>query len=106
MPRDKYNQRKSPTDLDQPPEKLAPLLEFDLTKPWPERYFGQRFGPSLIRKAQAAGYYVMAEIDDAPVPVTVNDARWEGEVLEVLTLEGYRIPQRLFTLTSLRGYKL
>lgn len=98
--------RQSPTDLDQPEEKLAPILEFDLTKPWPATYYGSKFGPSLIRKALAAGLYIMAEIDEAPRPVVVSEARWEGEVLEVLTLEGYRIPSRLFTLTSLSGYKL
>ena len=104
--------RQSPTDLDDAGE-VTPTLEFDYrrsnvpgTSSWPERHCGMKFGPNLIRKALTAGFYVMAEIPEAPRPVVVNEARWYGPVFEVLTLEGYRIPDRVFTVTSLKGYKL
>lgn len=78
-------QRHSPTDLDESPAKLAPVLEFDYqrsripgTDSWPPRHFGQKFGPSLIRKALAGGLVVAAEIDEIPYPVAIREARWEG----------------------------
>ena len=108
--------RRAPTDLDESPAPLAPVLEFDYERcndhgrdPWPTHHYGQKFGPSLIRKALKAGLYVMAEIDDAPRPVAVSDAHWAGaanNVFEVVTAEGARIPTRVFTLRSLKGYKL
>lgn len=108
------NARQTPGELDDTP--LKPILEFDYSRSqipgtgsWPSVHFGQKFGPSLIRKALKAGLYVMAEIDDAPRPVAVNEARWagsSGSTLEVLTLEGYRIPSRVWTLTSLKGFQL
>jgi hypothetical protein len=105
-----WSSRQSPTDLDTPP--LEPVLEFDIrrnvAKPgvtaWPEKYFGQRFGPSLIRKALRAGLVVVAEIEGLPYPIAIKDARWDGEILEVVTLEGPRIPDRLFTRKSLKGF--
>ena len=106
MPRG-YNNRRTPTDLDDTP--LAPVLEFDYqrsripgTDSWPPRHFGQKFGPSLIRKALASGLVVVAEVDEIPYPVAIKEARWEGQTLEVLTLEGWRIPERLFTRTSVQ----
>lgn len=97
-----YNSRKTPTDLDDAP--LAPILEFDLTRPWPERYYGNRFGPSLVRKALASGLIVVAEVADIPYPIAVKEVRWCGEVLEVVTLEGPRIAERLFTRKSMAGF--
>lgn len=106
-------QRHSPTDLDESPAKLAPVLEFDISRlnqamkdPWPEKYFGQKFGPSLIRKALAAGLYVMAEIEGFPRPVVVSDAKWDGGAFVVVTAEGLQIPERIWTLSSLKGYQL
>ena len=103
-----FNSRQTPTDLDDTP--LAPVLEFDYqrsrihgTDSWPPRHYGQKFGPSLIRKALASGLVVAAEIDEIPYPVAIREARWEGSTLEVLTLEGWRIPERLFTRTSVKG---
>lgn len=89
-------------DLDDTP--LAPILEFDLTRPWPERYFNQRFGPALVRKALASGLIVVAEVADIPYPIAIKEVRWAGEVLEVMTLEGPRIADRLFTRKSMAGF--
>lgn len=104
-------QKQQLSGLDEPP--LAPVLEFDITcinKPglsrWPEKHFGQKFGPTLIKNALKAGYYVMAEVQGFPRPVPIYNARWDMAVLEVLTAEGYRIPDRVFTLASLKGFKL
>jgi hypothetical protein len=88
---------------------LAPVLEFDFVKPWPTTYYGQKFGPTLIRKAIAAGFYVMAEIPEAPVPVSVTNARWipnVPEAIEVLVMEGWRIPYHIWTLSNLKNVKL
>lgn len=90
-------------------ERLTPVLEFDLTKPWPKIHYGQKFGPTLIRKAIASGLYVMADIPEASVPVSVSNARWilnVAEAIEVLVAEGWRIPNRIWTVSSLRGLKL
>lgn len=102
--------RQSPTDLDDSGDK-APSLEFDYTrgsKPgessWPERHAGMRFGPGLIRRALASGLVVVAEIDGFPYPVAIKEARWTGGVLEVVTLDGPRVPSRLYTRTSLKGF--
>lgn len=99
--------RRTPADLEE--GKLAPVLEFDFTKPWPKVYYGTRFGPTLIRKALKAGLYVMATIPEAPIPVVVTDARWIKNVpdaIEVLVMEGWRIPVRIWTVSSLKGIKL
>lgn len=102
MPRN-WSSRQSPTDLDQNPQ-LEPVLEFDLTRPWPEKYFGQKFGPSFIRKVIAKGFVVVAEVPDVPYPIAIKEARWNCEVLEVMTLEGPKVPDRLFTRTSMKGF--
>lgn len=104
--------RSTPTDLDEAPDKtLKPVLEFDITKAnkygsptWPERWFGQKFGPSLIRKSLASGLCVVAEIKEIPYPVAIKEARWMDGSLEVLTLEGWRLPERLFTRSSMVGF--
>lgn len=110
MTRLNWSSRQSPTDLDTPPQ-LEPVLEFDIRRnripgsdSWPQKYFGQRFGPSLINRALKAGLVVVAEIEGYPYPVAIKQARWFGQVLEVITLEGPRIPERLFTRKSLKGF--
>jgi len=105
MVRLNWSSRKGPSDLDEPPQ-LAPVLEFDIRRGdgWPTTYFGQKFGPSLIRKAIASGFIVVAEVPDVPYPIAIKEARWCGEVLEVITLEGPRVPDRLFTRTSMKGF--
>lgn len=107
--------RKSPTDLDDNAAPLAPVLEFDYersnlpgTDPWPEKHFGQTFGPSLVNKALKSGLYVLCSISQIPGVWAVSDARWYGKlrILEVLTLQGWRRPERLWTATTLKGLKL
>lgn len=102
--------RQSPTDLDDSGDK-APSLEFDYTrgsKPgeasWPERHAGMKFGPGLIRRALASGLVVVATVDGFPYDVAVKEAQWIGQVLEVKTLEGWAVPSRLYTRTSLKGF--
>lgn len=109
--------RHSPTDLDEPDEKQRPTpsaenMQFDYrhrggASPWPERHkFSKvKFGPGLIRKAWEVGLIVLAEIDGFPHPVAVKEAQWTGGVFEVKTLDGPRIPQRLFTRTSVEGLR-
>jgi len=94
--------RKAPTEVDDVP--LKPIVEFDLRRPYPARYFGQRFGPSLIDKAMKAGFTVVAEIPEIPYPIIITESRWCDTVLEVLTLEGWRIPDRLLTRRSMKGF--
>jgi hypothetical protein len=101
MPRDKYNSRQGPSDLEDVP--LKAVLEFDIQRPWPQRYFNQRFGPALIRKALSSGLLVFAEVPDIPYPIAIKEVRWAGEILEVVTLEGPRIVARLFTRKSMKG---
>ena len=107
-----WSSRQGPGDLDESPQ-LEPVLDFDIRRnreygrdTWPKLYFGQKFGPSLINKALKAGKYVMAEVEGFPQPVTVSGARWVGPVLEVKTAEGMVIPERLYTLETLKGFKL
>src|SRR6185369_10852442 len=99
------NQRHGPDEFD----NTAPTtvdFSFDLRRnvtpgalsSWPEK-----FGPSSIRKAWKAGLVVVAEIEGFPHPVAVAEARWEGQVLEVKTLEGYRIADRIWTRPDARG---
>ena len=107
MSRLKSNQRHAPTDLDDNPDQVQ-SYEFDYThqggsSPWPEKHGKIKFGPSLIRQAWAAGFIVFAEIDRFPHPVAVKEAQWTGGVLEVKTLDGPRIPRRLFTRASTKG---
>lgn len=103
MTRLNWSSRQSPTDLDEPPSKVVDY-NFDYHrccepgKPsWPEKHSGVRFGPSFIRKAWASGLVVYAEIEGWPYPVAVKEAQWSGQVLTVITLEGPRIPDRLFS---------
>lgn len=101
-----WSSRRSPTDLDEPPPKLEPVLEFELCRPWPEKYFGQRFGPSYLRKVLASGRYIMCEIDTIPEHWPVSDAKWADGVLLVETLQGWKVPTRMWTVASLKGIKL
>jgi len=102
--------RQSPTDLDEA-GAVAPSLEFDYRRgtqhgepSWPEKHAGMKFGPSLIRKALAAGLVVVAEIEGFPYPVAVKEARWMAGVLEVSALESWKVPERLFTRTTMKGF--
>ncbi len=87
-------------------------LEFNISKGiggWPKTYLGQKFGPTLIRKALKSGLYVMAEISEAPVPVVVTDARWIPSVsgaIQIESIYGWRIPSKIYTVASLKGVKL
>lgn len=105
MGRLNWNQRQGPEEFDDtaPHEET---FEFDYThsggaQPWPKG-----FGPSTIKKAWAKGLVVIAEIDGFPNPVAVRESRWNGaKVFEVLTLEGPRIPRRVFTRADVRGLR-
>lgn len=101
--------RQSPTDHD----NIAPSevdYSFDYTRgsklgepSWPEKHSGQKFGPAFIRNALASGLIVFAEIEGFPYPVMIKEARWCGQVLEVATLEGPRVAERLFTRPDAKG---
>jgi len=99
-----WQQRQGPQDFDDTaPEQVH--YDFDHRRnatlggsSWPEK-----FGPSTIRKAWAAGLVVYAEISGWPHPVAVKEARWSNQVLEVMTLDGPRIAERLFTRDSVQG---
>lgn len=104
MTRLNWSSRSSPTDLDIPPDKTV-SYEFDhrrCTEPgkssWPEK-----FGPSTITKALKSGLIVCAEIEGFPYPVAIKQARWSGQTLEVITLEGPRVAQRIFTRPDAKG---
>lgn len=108
MPRLNWANRQSPGDF----EVSAPTetsFEFDYThaggaNSWPVNHGKVKFGPGLIKKAWAAGLVVYAVIDGFPHPIAVKEAQWtKNHVLEVKTLEGLRLPTRLFTRTSVRG---
>lgn len=105
MPYKLVNQR-SPTDLDDGPQEK--VVEFDLTPPWPQRYFGQPFGPALINQAMQRGFYVLAKIPEAPREVKVYEARRKDGALEIRCGEGWRFPLSLRTVSpaDLRGIKL
>ena len=100
--------RQRPTDLDDGPQRRERVIEFDLTPPWPKKYFGQSFGPSLIHKAMEAGFYVLARIAEAPKEVRAYEARWANGALQVRCGEGWRFPLSLRTVSpaDLRGIKL
>lgn len=107
MSRLRWNERHSPTDFDNtaPP---AVSLEFDYAhkggaEPWPLTHSGIKFGPALITRAWKSGLVVYAEIQDWPHPVAVQKAQWTAGCLEVVTLDGPRIPLRLFTRPDARG---
>lgn len=104
MTRLNWSSRQSPTDLDTPPEKVVDYT-FDYrrsTEPgkpsWPEKHSNQKFGPSFIKKAWQSGLVVVAEIEGFPHPVAAMEVRWGAAgVMEVRTLEGWKVPERLFT---------
>lgn len=93
-------------DSDQPPVKAVLVLDFDISAPFPEKHNGQRFGPRLIERSLQAGSYVMAELIGITGQFPVSSARWEFDALEVLIINGWRLPERLFTLKTLQGFKL
>lgn len=105
MSRLNWNNRQSPTDFDAtaPPDAD---YSFDYRrnttpggKSWPEK-----FGPAVIRKAWTSGLVVVAEVEGFPYPVAVTESRWnKAKVLEVKTLEGYRIPDHIWTRPDARG---
>jgi hypothetical protein len=104
--------RQSPTDLDDESPAVIGPPQFDYqhrggATPWPERhrFSGVKFGPRLVKAAWKAGLIVLAEIDGFPHPVAVKEARWTGGVFEVETLDGPRIPRRIFTRTDIRGLR-
>lgn len=106
MPRLNWNQRQGPQDFDDTvPEQVH--YDFDHrrnTTPggqsWPEK-----FGPSVIKKAWKSGLVVVAEIEGFPHPVAISEARWTGfgKILEVKTLEGWRIADRIWTRSDARN---
>lgn len=100
--------RRTRGEGDDGPEPQERVLEFELLPPWPKKYFGQSFGPSLIHKAMEAGFYVLARIAEAPKEVRIADARWQDGALQVLVGEGWRFPLSLRTVspTDLREIKL
>ena len=106
--------RHSPTDLDEPDERPKPTretLQFDYrykggATPWPERHkFSKvKFGPALIKKAWKSGLVVVAYVEGFDRPVAVMETRWNAaKCFEVKTLEGWRLPLRIRTLTSTEG---
>lgn len=105
MSRLNWNKRESPTDFDDI-TPTAVTFEFDhrrSTTPgsnsWPKA-----FGPSVISNAWKAGLVVVAEIEGYPHPVVVTESRWGANgVLQVKTLEGYKIANRIYTRPSAKG---
>lgn len=110
MSRLRWNERHSPTDFDNtaPP---AVNYNFDYTRgiqhgepSWPEKHSGQKFGPSLIGKAWKVGLVVVAEVEGIPYPVAAAETRWGAAgVLEVKCLEGWKVPNRIWTRPDARG---
>jgi hypothetical protein len=103
MGRLNWNNRQGPGDFDD----TAPQIKsygFDYARnvtggdSWP-----LKFGPSTIAAAWRNKLVVVAEIPGFPYPVAVASARWCGQVLEVKTLEGYRIADRIWTRESAKG---
>lgn len=108
--------RYSPTDLDIPDERPTPSaanMQFDYrhrggATPWPVRhkFTGIKFGPALLKRAWKDGLIVIAYIEGFPNPVAVTESRWNAaKCFEVKTLEGWKLPSRLRTLTSSRGLR-
>jgi hypothetical protein len=99
------NSRHGPDEFDNS-APTTPTFDFDHrrnTTPSAKSSWPEKFGPSTIRKAWKAGLVVVAEIEGFPYPVAVAEARWEGQVLEVKTLEGYRIAERIWTQPNAKG---
>lgn len=105
-----WNQRQSPTDLDDSPNITA-SYEFDYRRSstpgqpsWPERHGKEKFGPAIIKKAWKSGLVVVAEVEGFPHPVAAQEVRWGAAgVLELKCVEGWRIPQRLWTRPNAKG---
>jgi len=71
---------------------------------WPERHGDMRFGPSLIEKAWRAGLVVCASVATFPRPIVATQVRWGASgVLEVKCPEGWLVPDRLWTRTTMKG---
>lgn len=105
MSRLNWNNRQSPDDFDNTaPQQVS--YEFDHTrnvtpgcKSWPDK-----FGPSSIGKAWKAGLVVVAEVEGIPYPVAAAKSRWGAAgVIEVECLEGWKVPNRIWTRTSAKG---
>lgn len=103
--------RQSPGEFDESAPPAKPTYEFDLRRntlpggqSWPERLQGEKFGPSFVSKAWKAGLVVVAEIPGFPYHVAVSQAKWSRQVLVVVTLEGERVPDRLYTRKSMKGF--
>lgn len=104
-----WNARQSPTDMDD----TAPVkcdYQFDLhrnttpgSQSWPAKVQGETFGPTFIGKAWKAGLVVVAEIDGLPHPVAATETRWSNGILVVKCQEGWKIPSRIWTRTTVRG---
>lgn len=105
-----WNQRQSPTDLDDSPN-TTPDYSFDYRRgtqhgepSWPERHGKERFGPALIGKAWKAGLVVVAEVEGFPHPIAATESRWgSAGVLQVKVSGSWVIPDRLWTRTTVRG---
>lgn len=100
-----WNDRQGPGDFDNT-APTTPDYSFDHARntvpggqSWPDK-----FGPANIRKAWKAGLVVVAEVPGFPYPVAVSEARWTEfkKILEVKTLEGYRIADRIWTRPDAR----
>lgn len=110
MSRLNWNSRQGPGDFDE----TAPVTinySFDYTRSstpgtpsWPEKHSGQKFGPSFIGKAWKAGLVVVAEIQGLPHPIAAMETRWGAPgAIEVKTLEGWKVPERIWTRPDARG---
>lgn len=105
-----WNQRQSPTDIDDSPNTL-PDYSFDYIRgtkhgepSWPERHGKERFGPALIGKAWKAGLVVVAEVAGFPHPVAAVETRWGAAgVLQVKVSGCWMVPNRLFTRATVKG---
>lgn len=101
-----WNNRQGPEDFDNTAPS-APDYNFDYrrnTAPGAKSSWPEKFGPAVIRRAWTSGLVVVAEIEGFPYPVAVTESRWNKvKVLEVKTLEGYRIPDRIWTRPDAKG---
>jgi hypothetical protein len=102
-----WQQRQGPQDFD---DTAPEVVHYDFdhrrnTTPGAKSSWPEKFGPANIRKAWKAGLVVVAEIEGFPHPVAVSEARWVAQVLEVKTLEGYRIAERIWTRLDARGLR-
>lgn len=110
MTRLRWNERQSPTDLDDSPDVTVDY-SFDYTRgtqhgepSWPEKHSGQKFGPSFIGKAWKAGLVVVAEVEGFPHPVAVTESKWVAQgVIAVKVSGSWLIPNRLWTRDTVKG---